>query len=82
MIEIEGMLPFQTLQTQTVTLTKCPVWVPNEKHDDYVPCNSNLTLGVTTEIIGDDYGSWPVMRVQFTCGHTFLEMENSLKHDV
>ena len=74
----------QEISQTTQELKNCPVLI--QEHDPldpesvgYVLCNAFLQPMLTRTIIGDDYGEMPQYGVYFDCGHTFKEMEESLK---
>ena len=58
----------------TGTLKRCPVILSDES-----TCGTELQVMTTYTIIGDDYGAWPEVGVFFDCGHTFAQMEMSIK---
>lgn len=58
----------------TGTLEKCPVILSDES-----TCGTALQVMVTNTIIGDNYGAWPEVGVYFDCGHTFADMEMSIR---
>lgn len=64
----------ETLTTDEIVLTTCPVFV------EYDSCGQPLELVATLSVVGDDYGSWPVSSVGFRCGHTVEQMHESLRH--
>lgn len=72
-----------TIDSKTWNMVHCPVLELSEDEDGYelIPCDERLVVVASREIVGDDYGSWPVFSVQFQCGHTFDEMVNSLRND-
>lgn len=70
------------ISQDTQALTNCPVLLyteDSEEASDVVACNATLQPMMTRTIIGDDYGEFPQYGVYFDCGHTFAQMEESLK---
>lgn len=68
-----------TLASDNATIAKCPTFVVGP--DDLpMPCDAPLHVTLTREVIGDDYGSWSTYSVGFECGHSFADMESSLRH--
>lgn len=70
----------ETISTDTRILETCPTFIVNEQ-DEFIVCNAPLRVVCTRSIVGDDYGSWPVVSVEFECGHTFSNMVASLSRE-
>ena len=68
-----------TLSTKTHTLSVCPAIIIGH-HDAARICGERLVVIATTDVRGDDYGSFPAISVYFACGHTLAEMEAGLRH--
>lgn len=73
------MKTIDTITSTTVDLTKCHAMVEG---DDDLPafCGEPIVLKLTTDVVGDDYGSWPTYRVYLACGHSLSDMESGLRH--
>lgn len=69
----------ETLSCTTTTLKRCPAFVLGQ---DGLPeaCGLPLEVVAHTDIVGDDYGSWPTFDVYLRCGHTLADIEAGLKH--
>lgn len=72
-----------TISDNVSELKNCPVLITvtdPEDHRDYEVCGSELKPKLHFSIVGDDYGEWPYYHIEFDCGHTFTQMEESLKY--
>lgn len=67
------------LSSETTEIVACPAFIINDD-GDAENCGMPLTVMITTTIRGDDYGSWPHYSAYFACGHSFEDMEVSLKY--
>ena len=81
------MSDIHDLSQETRSLATCPVIVyrgteevDTEIEEDYEECGCTLQVMATRTIVGDDYGSWPEIRVYFDCGHTLFQMEQALRY--
>lgn len=71
------MSDIETLSINSVELNACPVITSN--NDVVVICNRPLRVIATREVVGDDYGSWANLSVEFECGHTLRDMTRSMQ---
>jgi|WetSurSiteA1Bulk_404760.scaffolds.fasta_scaffold125090_2 hypothetical protein len=67
----------QDLKVEQWQMTTCPVLVASEER--YVECGWSLDPICVKTIRGDDYGSWGEYRIGFECGHSFKDMEDSMR---
>jgi len=74
----------QTIRADARVLMTCPVFVSSAREDardmEYDECRQPLEIIHTSEVVGDDYGSWRVDTVTFRCGHTLSDMERSIRY--
>lgn len=77
------MSDIRTIRSTDTELRECPVLEIAEDDEGYelIPCGTPLNLILTTDIVGDDYGSWPQYIIGFQCGHTIDEMLSSIRNE-